>query len=82
MGKINWTRVILGGVVAGAIINVFEYLLNAVVLAKDWAGVKFDTHRVVRLNDVNSVRLLGQLNGQFPKASTRRVCAAEFVVLA
>ncbi len=39
MGKINWTRVILGGVVAGAIINVFEYLLNAVVVAKDWAGV-------------------------------------------
>jgi len=39
MGKINWVRVILGGVVAGAIINVFEYLLNAVVLAKDWAGV-------------------------------------------
>ncbi len=35
MGKINWVRVILGGVVAGAIINVFEYLLNAVVLAKE-----------------------------------------------
>jgi hypothetical protein len=35
MGKINWPRVILGGLVAGAIINFFEYVLNGVVLAKD-----------------------------------------------
>ena len=35
MGKINWTRVILGGLVAGVIINIFEYVLNGVVLAKD-----------------------------------------------
>jgi hypothetical protein len=35
MGKINWTKVILGGLVAGLIINIFEYVLNGVVLAKD-----------------------------------------------
>jgi len=35
MGKINWTRVILGGLVAGLIINVFESVLNGVILAKD-----------------------------------------------
>ena len=35
MGKINWIRVILGGLVAGVIINVFEFALNGVVLAKD-----------------------------------------------
>src|SRR5207244_4015907 len=35
MGKINWTRVILGGLVAGVIINISEYVLNGVVLAKD-----------------------------------------------
>ena len=35
MGKINWTRVILGGIVAGVIINIFEFVLNGVVLAKD-----------------------------------------------
>jgi hypothetical protein len=34
MGKINWNRVILGGLVAGAIVNIFEYVLNGVVLAK------------------------------------------------
>ena len=35
MGKINWTRVILGGLVAGLIINVFEWLLNGAIIAKD-----------------------------------------------
>ncbi len=35
MGKINWNRVILGGLVAGAIINIFESVLNGVILAKD-----------------------------------------------
>ena len=35
MGKINWTRVMLGGLVAGLIINIFEFVLNGVVLAKD-----------------------------------------------
>ena len=35
MGKINWTRVILGGLVARVIINVFESVLNGVILAKD-----------------------------------------------
>ena len=35
MGKINWTRVILGGLAAGLIINVFESLLNGAILAKD-----------------------------------------------
>src|SRR6266699_1794751 len=35
MGKINWPRVILGGLAAGLIINVFESALNGVILAKD-----------------------------------------------
>jgi hypothetical protein len=36
MTGINWGRVILGGLVAGMLINVVEFLLNGVVLAKDW----------------------------------------------
>ncbi len=36
MGTINWTRVVLGGLAAGVVINVFEFVLNGVVLAKDW----------------------------------------------
>jgi hypothetical protein len=35
MGSINMGRVVVGGLVAGLLINVSEYLLNAVVLAND-----------------------------------------------
>jgi hypothetical protein len=38
MGKINWGRVIAGGIVAGIIINIFEYVTNGRVLAADWAA--------------------------------------------
>lgn len=36
MRSINWGRVILGGLLAGMVINVFEFFLNGVILAKDW----------------------------------------------
>jgi hypothetical protein len=39
MGKINWTRVLLGGVLAGLIINLFEFLANGVFLAPDWEAM-------------------------------------------
>ncbi len=35
MGSINMGRVVVGGLVAGVVINISEYLLNAVVLAQD-----------------------------------------------
>ncbi len=35
MGKINWARVILGGLVAGLIINIFEFILHGVIIAQD-----------------------------------------------
>jgi hypothetical protein len=35
MGKINGARVILGGLAAGVIINISEFLLNGVILQKD-----------------------------------------------
>ncbi len=38
MGKINWARVLLGGLLAGLVVNVFEYVTNGVVLAADWAA--------------------------------------------
>lgn len=37
MGKINLGRVILGGLVAGVIINVVEGVMNGVVLQPQWA---------------------------------------------
>jgi len=35
MGNINMGRVVIGGLVAGLLINVSEFLLNGVVLAQD-----------------------------------------------
>jgi hypothetical protein len=39
MNKINLGRVILAGIVAGIVIDVFEGVLNGVVLANQWAVV-------------------------------------------
>jgi len=36
MGKINWGRVIAGGLLAGAVLNVFDWVLNGVVLMDEW----------------------------------------------
>lgn len=36
MGKINWGRVILGGLLAGVVINVFEFVLHGVILEEQW----------------------------------------------
>ncbi len=36
MGKINWGRVIGGGVVAGAVLNVFDFLVNGLLLGDQW----------------------------------------------
>jgi hypothetical protein len=45
MGKINIGRVVLGGFVAGLIINVFEFVLNAIVLADVWPGIMQSINR-------------------------------------
>src|SRR6266404_2964129 len=37
MGRINMARVILGGIVAGLIINIVEGVLNGVILKAEWA---------------------------------------------
>jgi hypothetical protein len=36
MGKINWARVLLGGLLAGVVINIFEFVTNGVFLASEW----------------------------------------------
>lgn len=36
MGKINWGRVVLGGLLAGLVLNVFDFLVNGVWLMADW----------------------------------------------
>jgi len=39
MGKLNWQRIILGGLLAGVIIDAFEWVTNGVIFASDWADV-------------------------------------------
>ncbi len=36
MGNINWGRVLLGGIVAGVVVNVVEFTLHVVILDPDW----------------------------------------------
>lgn len=36
MGRINWNRVLLGGIVAGFIIDVVQWLLHGLVLGSEW----------------------------------------------
>jgi hypothetical protein len=50
MGKINWGRVILGGIVAGIVIDVCEGLLNALVFGKQWDAVMTGLGRVATMS--------------------------------
>ena len=36
MGKINWRRVLLGGLLAGVVINVVESVVYGVILKRQW----------------------------------------------
>ncbi len=36
MGKINWGRVVVGGLLAGLVLNVLDFLVNGVWLSNDW----------------------------------------------
>jgi len=38
MGKINLGKVIAGGVLAGLVLNVFDFVLHGVILKEDWAA--------------------------------------------
>ncbi len=39
MSKINLGRVILGGLLAGVVIDIFEFVLNGMVLAEQWKSI-------------------------------------------
>lgn len=36
MGRINWNRVLLGGLLAGLILNVVDFVLNGLILGDRW----------------------------------------------
>ncbi len=45
MAAINLGRVVLGGIVAGVVINAFEFVLNGVVLADQWTALMASINR-------------------------------------
>jgi len=36
MGKINWGRVVVGGLLAGVVLNVYDFLINGWILSAQW----------------------------------------------
>jgi hypothetical protein len=60
MSKINLGRVIMGGLLAGLIINIFEYVLNGVVLHDQWETV-VSTHNLpaMGMNEIIWFNVLG-----------------------
>jgi hypothetical protein len=58
MGKMNMTRVILGGIAAGIIIDACEGVINGVVLQRQWA----DTFAALGKSPLLSVKQIVALN--------------------
>jgi hypothetical protein len=51
MGKVNVRRLILGGIVAGMVFNILDYLVDVVILGPQWTEgfrllVTMASHRV------------------------------------
>ncbi len=64
MGRINLGRVILGGLVAGVVINAFEFVLNGVVLADQWPVLMKSINRpVLGMNEVIAFNIFGFIQG-------------------
>lgn len=40
MGKINLGRVVMGGLLAGVVLNVFEFVINGLILRDRWMAVR------------------------------------------
>jgi hypothetical protein len=64
MGKINLGRVIMGGIVAGIIIDIIEYVLNAIVLADRWNAVA-SAHNLPQfsMNAIIAFNIIGLVTG-------------------
>jgi len=64
MGSINLGRVLLGGFVAGIVVNVFEFVLNGVLLADQWPGVMASINRpALSMHDIVAFNIFGFVAG-------------------
>ena len=57
MTKVNVGRVVLAGLIAGLIINVFEFIFNGAVLGKQWADAT--TALGIKIEQINAQSAIG-----------------------
>jgi len=93
MPRINLTRVLLGGIVAGIVIDVCEGLLNGVLLSNQWAEVMRSLNRaptpslksIIALNvwglaaGILTVWLYAAIRPRFGAGPRTAICAAMVV---
>lgn len=64
MGRINLGRVVIGGIVAGIIIDIFEVVLNGWYLASQWNSVMASLNRApVGMNAIILFNVMGLITG-------------------
>jgi len=63
MTKVNWNRVLLGGLLAGVIINVFQFVTNGVVLASQWEAAMKALGRSMSGSALIAFTILGFISG-------------------
>jgi NhaP-type Na+/H+ or K+/H+ antiporter len=64
LAKINVGRVIVGGIVAGIVINIFEFVLNGVVLAKQWTDLMVSLNRpALGMHEIVAFNIVGFVLG-------------------
>ena len=64
MGKMNVRRSILGGIVAGMVFNILDYLVDVVILGPQWTeGFKALGHNGFSLNQLIGSSLTGLVGG-------------------
>ncbi len=64
MGKISLGRVVLGGLAAGIVINIFEFVLNGVLLADQWPELMKSINRpALGMNEVVYFNIFGFIQG-------------------
>ena len=76
MGRINMGRVILGGIVAGIVVNILGYLLDGLLLADQWnAGMK----ALGTKGSCQLAKLSGSISSVWPMESSWSGCTPRFV---
>ncbi len=63
MRNVNWNRVLLGGLLAGVIINVFQFVTNGVVLASQWEAAMKALGRSMSGSALIAFTILGFASG-------------------